>query len=109
MKRTNKIRIKDYRDIHRYLSDVYDARAAASRGFNRSAWAKKLGYPNSSTLSSILNGKRNFGTKVRLLLKEDLDLKSTDRLYFDALADLVQCKNQYDQKKHRCLCRSALH
>lgn len=84
--------IYNYNDFHTFLRDSLKAKKRKNPSFSLSAWAKQLGFENSSPLSLTLKGKRSLPKKYLPDVVSSLGLTSEEGLYLEALIDLSKAK-----------------
>lgn len=92
-----------FRDPVEYMSACLQSRRAQNPRYSLRAWSRQLGFKNPALLSQILNGKRTLGPAVAELVVANLQLKSSEKRYFELLVLLGKAKTQSEKEIY---CRS---
>jgi uncharacterized protein (TIGR02147 family) len=87
------LEVYSYSELHTFLRDAWLSKKGRNQAFSLSAWARQLGFENSSPLSLALKGKRNLPKKYLPLVIKSLDLNSDQATYLEGLFDLAKAKS----------------
>ncbi|WP_374073973.1 TIGR02147 family protein [Bdellovibrio bacteriovorus] len=95
---TEKPQIKKYLSSFKFLQDYYSFRKETEPFFSYEAWAREAGFDDRTYLRLVVSGKRPINEKMMILFQNSLQLDAEERLYFSALVNYTQSKNQEQRK-----------
>lgn len=88
-----RLMIYEYSSYSNYLRDLLEARQASNRAYSLRAMAKSLEL-SPSTLSDVLNGRKNFSERTAEYVAVKLNLSGRKAKYFNTLVQYASTKNE---------------
>ena len=87
-----------YQHAHQFLKDSWLQKREKNPGFSLRAWAKQMGMSTHTTLTLMLNGKRDIPKKYVPVLIKSLMLTAREGLYLEMLIGYNQSKTVHEKE-----------
>lgn len=91
--------VRSFNSVREYLLATLSDRRARNPRYTVSAWARQLGYRNSSLLADVLAGRRRVNETMRTKLVQNLVLDGDDRRHFELLSLVESARTPTDRAR----------
>jgi uncharacterized protein (TIGR02147 family) len=93
------INLFQYLDYREFLRDWFKFRKRANRRFSHRAFARRAGQRSPSTLSDVIEGRRNLTLTTTETFCKAMGLSAEEQVFFTLLVQLDQAKSSEDRNR----------
>lgn len=97
--KTKSVRVFDYTDYRKYLSDYYKQQKKSNPAFSYRYFASKASINSVGLYKDVIDGRRNLGRDLIARFSKALKLGKREAEYFENMVFFCEAKNT-DEKKH---------